>query len=70
MLTLQRICQVVCQPEGNPENKTDDIAIVQSVQSISWKYQTHPSMLNIKSKNTVKNTFNSPPATSRQTTKL
>ena len=45
-----------CSPkiEGNPESKTNDIA---TVQSIVRKYQTHPSILNIKSKNTVKNTF-------------
>ena len=45
-----------CPPEieGNPENKTNDIA---TVQSIIWKYQTHPSILNIKTKNTIKNTF-------------
>ena len=45
-----------CPPEikGNPESKTNDIA---TVQSIVRKYQTHPSILNIKSKNTVKNTF-------------
>ena len=45
-----------CLPEieGNPESKTNDIA---TVQSIVRKYQTHPSILNIKSKNTVKNTF-------------
>ena len=38
--------------EGNPENKTNDIA---TVPSVIRKYQTHPSILNIKSKNTVKN---------------
>ena len=46
--------------KGNLENKTDDIA---TVQSIIWKYQTHPSILNIKSKNTVKNTFDIQAAT-------
>ena len=52
-----------CPPEieGNPENKTNDKA---TVQSIIRKYQTHPSILNIKSKNTVKNTFDIPAATS------
>ena len=45
-----------CPPEieGNPENKTNDIA---TVQSIIWKYQTHHSILNVKSENTVKNRF-------------
>ena len=58
-----------CPPEieGNPENKTNDIA---TVQSIIWKYQTHPSILNIKSKNTVKNTFDIPAATSEQINKI
>ena len=58
-----------CPPEieGNPENKTNDIA---TVQSIIWKYQTHPSILNIKSKNTVKNTFDIPAATSGQINKI
>ena len=48
----------VCQPEieGNPENKTDDIAAVQSTMR---KYQTHPSILNVKSKNTVRTHWNS-----------
>ena len=46
----------VCAPEieGNPENKTDDIAAVQSAMR---KYQTHPSILNVKSQNTVTNTL-------------
>ena len=58
-----------CPPEieGNPENKTNDKA---TVQSIIRKYQTHPSILNIKSKNTVKNTFNIPSATSGQINKI
>ena len=34
------------------------------------KYQTHPSILNIKSKNTVKNTFDIPAATSGQINKI
>ena len=46
--------------EGNLENKTDDIA---TVQSIIWRYQAHSSILNIKSKNTVKNTYNIQAAT-------
>ena len=39
-----------CPPEidANPESKTNDIA---TVESIIRKYQTHPSILNIKSKN-------------------
>ena len=51
-----------CLPEieGNPENKTNDIT---TVQSIIRKYQTHPSILNIKSKNIAKNTFGIPAAT-------
>ena len=53
--------------EGNPENKANDIA---TVQSIIQKYQTHPSILNIKSKNTAKNTFDIPAATSRQINKI
>ena len=58
-----------CPPEieGNPENKTNDKA---TVQSIIRKYQTHPSILNIKSKNTVKNTFDIPAATSEQINKI
>ena len=58
-----------CPPEteGNPENKTNDIA---TVQSITPKYQTHPSILNFKSKNTVKKTFDIPTATSEQINKI
>ena len=58
-----------CPPEfeGNPESKTNDIA---TVQSIIQKYQTHPSILNVKSKNTAKNTFEVPAATSRQKNKI
>ena len=54
-----------CPPEidANPESKTNDIA---TVESIIRKYQTHPSILNIKSKNTVKNTFDISAATSEQ----
>ena len=53
--------------EGNPENKTNDIA---TVQSIIQKYQKHPSILNIRSKNTVKNIFDIPAATSEQINKI
>ena len=53
--------------EGNPENKTNQVAIV---QSIIRKYQAHPSILNIKSKNTVKSTFEIPTATSEQINKI
>ena len=58
-----------CAPEieGNPENKTIDIA---TVQSIIRKYQTHTSILNIESKNTVKYTFDTPAATSEQINKI
>ena len=58
-----------CPPEieCNPEKKTNYIA---TVQSIIRKYQTHPSILNIKSKNTVKNTFDIPAATSEQINKI
>ena len=58
-----------CPPEieGNPENKTNGIS---TVQSIIRKYQTHPSTLNIKSKNTVNNTFDIPAATSEQINKI
>ena len=58
-----------CPPEieGNPENKTNGIS---TVQSIIRKYQTHPSTLNIKSKNTVNNTFDVPAATSEQINKI
>ena len=59
-----------CSPEieGNSENKTNDIA---TAQSIIRKYQTYPSILNIKSKNTVKNTFDNPAAaTSEQINKI
>ena len=57
-----------CPPEieGNPENKTNDIT---TVQSITW-YQTHPSILNFKSKNTVKKTFDIPTASSEQINKI
>ena len=53
--------------EGNPENKTSDIA---TVQSVIRKYQIHPRILNIKNKNTAKNTFDIPAATSRQINKI
>ena len=58
-----------CAPEieGKPENKTIDIA---TVQSIIRKYQTHTSILNIESKNTVKYTFDTPAATSEQINKI
>ena len=58
-----------CPPEieGNPENKTNDIA---TVQSLIQKYQTHPNILNIKSKNTVKNTFDIAATTSEQISKI
>ena len=59
-----------CPPEieGNSENKTNDIA---TVQSIIPKYETHIfSILNIKGKNTAKNTFDIPAATSRQINKI
>ena len=54
-----------CPPEieGNSESKTNDIG---TVQSIIQKHQTHPSIINIKSKNTVKNTFDISAATSEQ----
>ena len=58
-----------CPPEieGNPENKTNDIV---TRQSIIRKYQTHPSILNIKSKNIVQNTSDIPAATSEQINKI
>ena len=58
-----------CPPEieGNPENKTNDIA---TVKSITRKCQPHPSILNFKSKNTVKKTFDIPTATSEQINKI
>ena len=58
-----------CPPEieNNPENKTNDIA---TVQAIIRKYQTHPSILNIKIKNIVKNTFVIPATTSDQINKI
>ena len=58
-----------CPPEieSHPGNKTNDIA---TVQSIIRKYQTDHSLLNIKSKNTAKNTFGIPAATSRQINKI
>ena len=40
-----------------------------TVQSIIRKYQTRPSILNIKSKKTIKNTFGIPAATSEQINK-
>ena len=49
--------------EGNPGNKTNNIA---TAQSIIRKSQTQPSILNIKSKNTIKNTFDIPAATLEQ----
>ena len=58
-----------CPPEieVNPENKTNDKA---TVQSIILKYQRHPSILNIKSTDTAKNTFDISAATSRQVNKI
>ena len=47
--------------------RSSDIA---TVQCSTRKYQTHPSILNIKSKSTVKNTFDIPPATSEQINKI
>ena len=60
---------MTCLPEieGNPENKTNDIV---TVYTIIRKYQTHPSNLNIKIKNIVKNTFDIPAATSEQINKM
>ena len=59
----------ICPPEieVNPENKTNDKA---TMQSIILKYQIHPSILNIKSTNTAKNTFDISAATSRQVNKI
>ena len=59
----------ICPPEieVNPENKTNDKA---TVQSIILKYQRHPSILNIKSTDTAKNTFDISAATSRQVNKI
>ena len=58
-----------CPPEieVNPENKTNGKA---TMQSIIRKYQRHPSVLNIKSTNTAKNTFDIPAATSRQISRI
>ena len=58
-----------CPPEieSNPEYKTNDIS---TVQSIIRKYQAHPSILNIKSNNIVKNTLDIPAATSEQIKEL
>ena len=53
--------------EGNPESKTNDMA---TVQSLIQKYQTHPNILNIRSSNTVKNTFDIPATTSEQINKI
>ena len=53
--------------EVNPENKTNDKA---TAQSVIRKYQRHPSILNIKSKNTAKNTFDIPAAILRQINRI
>ena len=53
--------------EGNPENRTNYIA---TVQSIIQKYETHSIILNIKSKSTVKNTFDILAATAEKINKI